>query len=45
MKDNLFSFKDLSQDLQIGYWVILGNGQKVYIHDGDEEDDEDDMIL
>lgn len=24
MKDNLFSFKDLSQDLQIGYWVILG---------------------
>lgn len=41
MKDNLFSFKDL----QIGYWVILGNGQKVYIPDGDEEDDEDDMIL
>ena len=41
MKIEMLTKDEMSQ----GYWVILGNGTKIYIPDGDEVGDEDEMIF
>lgn len=36
---------EMSQIYGGGYWVTLGNGTKIYIPDGDEIGDEDEIIF
>ena len=45
MKIEMLTKDEMSQVYGGGYWVILGNGTKNYIPDGDEVGDEDEMIF
>lgn len=45
MKIEMLTKDEMSQVYGGGYWVMLGNGTKIYIPDGDEVGDEDEMIF